>query len=307
MATKEHFESKNNTVIEYALGFKHKQQQKYVYESVKASSQNNFTNLTSHSANFNSSTDSSNKIRSNNDSKVHQNWFDNSVTKTRVVNDYQALPDSYTLQSNSPLQESTEQFNFESKMPLVDLPETQQYIIESKIPIDNPPDTQQYIIREIYVTEPVPQKKLYSKEIIEPKNTNVYQKEVFYRDHPKSLTEKFYLSESKMKSIDTPKTANEKYDGEACDLFSKGYEKMVIKLFGSKKCCLYVTVVTVGLILAIIAFILFCLLYGGVLNKSPTYLQSCTASNPCVTNKNLYCNGTCVCSGIQNWNGTYCG
>ena len=239
MAAKEHFTSKNNTVIEYALGFKHKQQTKYVEESLKTTSQNSFTNLNSNSVNSMSNYDSLNKTRSVN-IKPHQHWYDNN--KTQIKTDYQPPADPYIFQANNPQ-------------------ETQQYIVESNIqqPKIDPQVNQHYIIREIYVKEPIEQQKIYSNQIIEPKN--VYQKEVVHR-YPDVQNEKFYsertFSNSKMKSFNDTKTVGEEYDGEAYDLCSKGYEKLITKLFGSKKCCIYATVITVILIIAVVAFLLFC-------------------------------------------------
>ena len=58
--------------------------------------------------------------------------------------------------------------------------------------------------------------------------------------------------------------------------------------------------------LAILLMTIFSLIFFGELNKMPTYLQPCSASNPCNTISNLFCNGTCICSSAYYWNGTFC-
>ena len=271
MAAKEHFESKNNTVIEYALGFKHGQQKKYSDDSLKASTLNSFTNLNSSSIASNLNSDVLNKSKSS-DGTPHYNWFE-------------------TKRNSIAPQNTLELSNVE--------PEDQTYIA-------SPAGTKQFIIREMSTNTnaPTEEKNSYLNETEQSFNRS----SIFNDSNYSNSNTKEIISQSKSQNLNEKvKISGETYDGEAYDLCNRGIEKWINSFFGSKKCCIYVSIVVAILIIVGVVFLLLCLLYFGALNTMPSYLQSCTASNPCVTNKNLYCNGTCVCSGIQSWNGTFCG
>jgi hypothetical protein len=85
-----------------------------------------------------------------------------------------------------------------------------------------------------------------------------------------------------------------------------GNSRIAAKPGEINKCRIYGAVIFMLAILAIIALVTFCIIYFGVLTKMPTHLQACSTSNPCVYFKNLFCNGTCICSSDQYWNGTMC-
>jgi hypothetical protein len=253
MATPEHFTSKNSTVIEYTLGYKKDQQNRYVETTRKTSSKTSF-NSPNNSFNNNNNNKSKNNdfpIEHTNSNDPHSNWFDHNS----MHNNNTDPPRIYEAPRNTEIPRSNE------------MPEN---------------NTRGYSPLPEQQAEPEP-----------PTSNNNSGKRYF--------SPKVQNSNINTKSINSYKTVNmgKTMDGDWLKIF-KG------PCFDKNNCCIYSTIITLFAFLAIIALIVFCLLYFGVLFKMPTYLESCSTANPCVLYKSLTCNGTCVCEADKYWNGSIC-
>jgi hypothetical protein len=67
-----------------------------------------------------------------------------------------------------------------------------------------------------------------------------------------------------------------------------------------------IIILTVGSICLVAGIVTFCVLYFGVMIKTPTYKDACSTTNLCASNTDLECEITCKCSSNKYWDGYKC-
>ena len=65
-------------------------------------------------------------------------------------------------------------------------------------------------------------------------------------------------------------------------------------------------IISLILIALIVGLGLFFGLYYGIIYNTKTFSEACSTAQPCVPNKNLFCNVTCTCDAASYWDGFTC-